>query len=80
MHSDLMPIIYRAQRSRQSYVEPLIDISQEWWPRRRVVVRFEIDKRHYFVSRAGVDCEPALALRLRQRRSNCSIRCIRCRQ
>jgi hypothetical protein len=27
--SDLMPIIYRAQQSRQLYVERLIDISQE---------------------------------------------------
>ena len=27
--SDLMPIIYRAQRSRQFHVERLIDISQE---------------------------------------------------
>jgi len=32
--SDLMPIIYRAQQSRQFYVEPLIDISQEEWLRR----------------------------------------------
>ena len=29
MYSDLMPIIYRAQRSRQFYGERLIDISQE---------------------------------------------------
>lgn len=29
MHSDLMSIIYRAQRSRQFYVERFIDISQE---------------------------------------------------
>jgi hypothetical protein len=27
--SELMPIIYRAQQSRQFYVERLIDISQE---------------------------------------------------
>ena len=29
VYSDLISIIYRAQRSRQSYGEPLIDISQE---------------------------------------------------
>src|SRR5207237_9961835 len=67
--SDLMSIIYRAQRSRQSYVEPLIDISQEKWLGRGVVVRSGIGRQHYFVSPALVDSGCDETRRFRQRRS-----------
>jgi hypothetical protein len=70
VYSDLMSIIYRAQRSWLFHVERLIDISQEKCLGRGVVVRSGSGKQHYSVSSIRVDSGCEVALRLRQRRSN----------
>ena len=58
----------------------LIDISQEDGVQERSGCEFGMGGQHYFVSSVGVGDGGDAGLRLRQRRSNGSVRAITCRQ